>query len=265
MGLVFRSDGLVHELCNFVRGIQDGEVEEGDRKMNDNLAEYQKVQAVAKIVLEEIEKIITENSTEKEIAERCKKLLEKHGIQETWYYGCPALVLLGSQSCVSVSGKDYFPSEEKVGTENLITIDLSPLKNGIWGDCSRTFVFENGKIQAKENVKNDEFAKGLKIEEFLHNHFKNYVKVGMTFEQIYFEMNCKIQKFDYENLDFLGNVGHTIETKKENRLYFEKDNKTKLNENMLFTFEPHIRKVGKKWGFKLENIYYFSAVGVEEL
>ena len=34
---------------------------------------------------------------------------------------------------------------------------------------------------------------------------------------------------------------------------------------MLFTFEPHIRKVGKKWGFKLENIYYFSAVGVEEL
>ena len=51
--------------------------------MNDKLAEYQKVQAVAKIVLEEIEKIITENSTEKEIAERCKKLLEKHGIQET--------------------------------------------------------------------------------------------------------------------------------------------------------------------------------------
>ena len=32
-------------------------------------------------------------------------------------------------------------------------------------------------------------------------------------------MNCKIQKFGYENLDFLGNVGHTIETKKENRLY----------------------------------------------
>ncbi len=29
MGLVFRSDGLVHELCNFVRGIQDGKVEEG--------------------------------------------------------------------------------------------------------------------------------------------------------------------------------------------------------------------------------------------
>ena len=27
MGLVFRSDGLVHELCDFVRGIQDGKVE----------------------------------------------------------------------------------------------------------------------------------------------------------------------------------------------------------------------------------------------
>ena len=79
-------------------------MEEGDRKMNDKLAEYQKVQAVAKVVLEEIEKFITENSIEKEIAEQCKKLLEKHGIHETWYYGCPALVLLGSRSCVSVSG-----------------------------------------------------------------------------------------------------------------------------------------------------------------
>lgn len=50
MGLVFRSDGLVHELCNFICGIQNGKVEKGDRKMNDKLAEYQKVQAVAKIV-----------------------------------------------------------------------------------------------------------------------------------------------------------------------------------------------------------------------
>lgn len=233
--------------------------------MNDKLAEYQKIQATAKIVLSEIENFITENSTEREIAEQCEKLLEKHGIQETWYYDCPALVLLGSRSCVSISGKDYSPSEEKVGTENLITIDLSPLKNGIWGDCSRTLVFENGKIQAKENIENEEFAEGLKIEEFLHNHFKNYVKVGMTFEQIYFEMNNKIQELGYENLDFLGNVGHTIETKKENRLYFEKGNKTKLNENMIFTFEPHIKKIGKKWGFKLENIYYFSELGVEEL
>lgn len=170
--------------------------------MNDKLVEYQKIQAIAKVVLEEIEKFITENSTEKEIAEQCKKLLEKYGIQETWYYNCPALVLLGSRSCVSISGKDYFPSEEKVGTENLITIDLSPLKNRIWGDCSRTFIFENGKIQRKENIKNAEFAEGLKIEENLHNHFKNYVKPGMTFEQIYFEMNNEIQKLGYENLDF---------------------------------------------------------------
>lgn len=233
--------------------------------MNDKLAEYQKIQATAKVVLAEIENFITENSTEKETAEQCKKLLGKHGIQETWYYDCPALVLLGSRSCVSISGKDYFPSEEKVGAENLITIDLSPLKNNIWGDCSRTFVFENGKIQAKENIKNEEFAEGLKIEEDLHNHFKNYVKAGMTFEQIYFEMNSEIQKLGYENLDFLGNVGHTIETEKENRLYFEKGNKTKLNKNMLFTFEPHIRKTSKKWGFKLENIYYFSEAGIEEL
>ena len=25
-----------------------------------------------------------------------------------------------------------------------------------------------------------------------------------------------------------------------------------------FTFEPHIRKAGGRWGFKHENIYYFD-------
>ena len=45
----------------------------------------------------------------------------------------------------------------------------------------------------------------------------------------------------------------------------EKDNDKKLTENMLFTFEPHIRMIGKKYGFKFENIYYFENGSVREL
>ena len=79
------------------------------------------------------------------------------------------------------------------------------------------------------------------------------------------ELNEKIKSFGFENLDFNGNLGHTIEKDRNNRIYFEKDNDKKLTENMLFTFEPHIRMVGKKYGFKFENIYYFENGSVREL
>lgn len=229
------------------------------------IEEYKKVQHIAKIVLEEIKEFINANKSEKEIVEKCKSLLIKHGITETWYYNCPALVLFGSRSCLSISGKNYVASAEKVGNENLVTIDLSPLSNGIWGDCARSFVVEDGKIKSKNEVKNPEFIEGLEIERHLHRQFMKVVKPGKSFEEIYSEMNELIKCCGYENLDFNGNVGHTIETEKDKRLYFEKGNKLKIEENMLFTFEPHIRRVGKKYGFKLENIYYFAENSVKEL
>ena len=227
--------------------------------------EYKKIQLIAKNVLDEIKSFIKPEISEKEIVEQCKLLLKKHVIDETWYYDCPALVLLGSRSCLSVSGKNYVPSEEKVGKVNLITIDLSPLKNGVWGDCSRSFVVEDGIVKAENDIKNFEFLEGLKIERELHNHFIEFVKPGMSFEDVFLELNEKIKSFVFENLDFNGNLGHTIEKDRNNRVYFEKDNDKKLTENMLFTFEPHIRMIGKKYGFKFENIYYFENGSVREL
>ena len=78
-------------------------------------------------------------------------------------------------------------------------------------------------------------------------------------------MNDKIKSFGFENLDFNGNLGHTIEKDRNNRIYFEKSNMKKITESMLFTFEPHIRMIGKKYGVKFENIYYFENDSVREL
>ena len=233
--------------------------------MIEKLEEYKKVQGIAKRVLEEIKDFITAEKSEKEIAEKCKLLFEDHGIKETWYYNCPALVLLGSRSCLSESGKNYNASEEKVGKENLVTIDLSPLLNKIWGDCSRSFVVEDGKVKSEGEIKNKDFIEGLKIEKALHEQFKSFVKPGKTFEEIFIKMNEMIKSYGYENLDFNKNVGHTIETEREKRIYFEKGNEAKIENNMLFTFEPHIRKAGDRYGFKMENIYYFAENSVVEL
>ncbi|MCY4584911.1 MAG: hypothetical protein OXB98_02620 [Bryobacterales bacterium] len=43
--------------------------------------------------------------------------------------------------------------------------------------------------------------------------------------------------------------------------FVEDDNDVRLGEVRAFTFEPHIRKLHGRWGFKHENIYFFSRNG----
>lgn len=233
--------------------------------MTPNINEYKKVQSIAKSVLQDIKPFITAEVSEKQIAERCASLMKERGAEKTWYYECPALVLLGSRSCLSISGKDYVPSGEKVGSENLVTIDLSPLVGKIWGDCSRSCVVEDGRVREEAEIKSAGFLQGLKAERLLHDSFIKAAAPGKTFEEIFLEMNALIKSLGFENLDFLGNIGHTIEVDKNDRLYFEKGNAAALGQDTLFTFEPHIRAAGGRWGFKLENIYYFENGVAKEL
>jgi len=226
---------------------------------------YQNVQLIAKNVLGEIEEYINPESTEETIVRNCKELLLKYGINQTWYYNCPALVLLGSRSCLSVSGKDYIPAKEKAGTINLITIDLSPLDGEIWGDCSRSYILEEGKIKNINEIENEEFKEGIIIENKLHEYYLEFVKPEMTFSSIYYEMNRYINKFGYVNIDFMNNIGHSIEKNRNDRSYFEEKNINNVTSNMMFTFEPHIKKMDGKWGFKCENIYFFNESKLEIL
>ena len=52
---------------------------------------------------------------------------------------------------------------------------------------------------------------------------------------------------------------------KNDRIYIEKGNKSKLDDVALFTFEPHISISGSKYGYKRENIYYFEDGRIKEL
>ena len=67
------------------------------------------------------------------------------------------------------------------------------------------------------------------------------------------------------NLDFLGNLGHSIEEDKNDRIYIEKGNKKKLSEVNYFTFEPHISTKNSLYGYKKENIYFFENGRLVEL
>lgn len=103
------------------------------------------------------------------------------------------------------------------------------------------------------------------MEEALHNELRRFVTPDITFEQLYYYMNDYIRNNGYINLDFLGNLGHSIVKDKNDRIYIEKGNKKKLSEVDYFTFEPHITTKNSLYGYKKENIYFFENDRLVEL
>lgn len=214
------------------------------------------VQLKAKEALSAIAATISAHSTELTIAATAKRLLADCGLTDTWYYDCPAFVLLGSRSCLSLSGRDYIPAVEPVGMENLVTIDLSPCDGVLWGDYARSLCMEQGRVV--DEPTSPDFCDGLRVERDLHRRMTNFVTPETSFHQLYEFANDAIATAGYENLDYMGNVGHSIETRRENRQYIEKGNHRRLADASCFTFEPHIRRTGGCWGFKHEDIYFFD-------
>lgn len=217
------------------------------------------VQRIAKRVLSEITTTITAESSERTIASTANALLSRYGVAETWYYDCPALVLLGSRSCLSISGHDYQPSDEVVGQTNLVTIDVSPLVGKWWGDCARSFVVERGRVTSNPSL--PEFQDGTTTVRELHASMCRFATPTTRFCDLYRFANDWITVTGFENIDFLNNVGHSIAARLDDRLFINEDTTELLGSVECFTFEPHIRQNGGRWGFKHEDIYYFDETG----
>jgi Xaa-Pro aminopeptidase len=224
------------------------------------IAEHRKVQRAAMLVLDQLAGMITPQDTERTIAEKAYRMMRESGYPETWYYDCPALVLLGSRSCVSVSGKDYQPADEPVGYSNLVTVDLSPTHQNYWGDCARSYPIENGKVTGEPQLL--EFRNGLGFLDHIHAQMPAMARPHTTFGQLFDWANMRIRQSGFVNLDYRNNVGHSIATSRDGRQYIQADNDVRLDEVPFFSFEPFVRLKGGKWGFKREGIFYFDSEGM---
>lgn len=228
--------------------------------MNKGVSLCHELQTVAKEVLSDLVETIDSADSEASIAARAAKLLRQRGVHETWYYSCPALVLMGDRSCLSVSGRTYVPDFcQKVGRKNLITVDLSPSRNGVWADCARSFFVEDGVCRSEPT--GDDFSEGAAAERRLHQFVLKNAEPNMSFGALCELVAEEVSALNFENLDFGGNFGHSIEQSLEQRVFIERSEKRRLGEVDLFTFEPHIRRVDGEWGFKHENIYHFDSEG----
>lgn len=227
--------------------------------------QYKDVQNIAKMTIEFIKENIQPGTTLIEIRDLCETKMIELGADSFWYWDVGAFVFAGDETTLSVSGKEYITSERVIAENDIITIDLSPQNGNTWGDYARTIIIENGKVVESDNVSNEEWKKGLLMEKFLHEEMCKFVTPKTTFEELYYYINSIIEEKGYINLDFMGNLGHSIVRQKNDRVYIEKGNQISLGNVSYFTFEPHISVQGSKYGYKRENIYYFDKGVIKEL
>ncbi len=228
--------------------------------------QYSEVQAIAKQTISYIKSVIYPGMKLTEVRRFCDQKMLELGADSFWYWDVGAFCFAGDETTVSVSGKTYQTSERLISENDIVTIDLSPQAGNIWGDYARTIILENGKVVEKiEDISNEEWRNGLQMEEKLHAELHHFATEETTFEELYLHMNRFIAAHGYQNLDFSGNLGHSIVKQKQDRIYIEKGNHVKLSDVAMFTFEPHISVSGSVYGYKKENIYYFANERLHEL
>lgn len=231
-----------------------------------NRMEYNDLQRIAKETISYIKTIIKPNINLLDVRQLCEEKMLSLGADSFWYWNVGAFVFSGDETIVSISGREYITSDRLISNNDIITIDLSPQNNKIWGDYARTIIIENGEVvDCIDKIQNNEWRNGLLMEERLHQELIDFVTPQTTFEELYLHINSLIIDKGFINLDFMGNLGHSIAKNKDERVYIEKDNHLLLSSTDYFTFELHISNPTSKYGYKKENIYYFSNGKLVEL
>lgn len=227
--------------------------------------EYQQVQRIAKDTMDYAKTIIRPGMHLMDIRRLCEEKMRELGADSFWYWDVGAFVFSGDETAVSVSGRVYATSERTIEPDDIITIDLSPQCGDTWGDYARTIVLQDGRVAENDAVLNEEWRNGLMMEELLHRELAAFASPSTTFEELYEHINGIIAEKGFVNLDFSGNLGHSIVRQKDQRIYIERGNTATLGEAAYFTFEPHISVRNSKYGYKMENIYYFDKGVLNEL
>lgn len=223
------------------------------------MSDHIEVQRLAKQAMEATRAALRPGQTLAEVRKDCEARLLELGADSFWYWGIGAFVFAGSGTVRSVSGRDYETPDYVLGEHELLTLDLSPQTRGVWGDFARTLIIEDGiPLEDPLDSSNAEWRSGVLTEHYLHARLCELAAPSMTFEELAVVMNEHIVDLGYENLDFLGNLGHSIARHSSDRVYIEPGNQDRLDSVDLFTFEPHIRRPDGAFGYKQEDIYRFD-------
>ena len=222
-------------------------------------------QALAREAMARTAAALRPGMSERDVAVLAEQEMYALGAERFWYHGVGALVLVGRErSRLSISGRDYRSSGDVFLQEtDVVSVDLSPVLCGAWGDYARTIFLENGRaVLEPEQPVTPEFAEAYAMEQTLHRLLQKIVTAETTYHQVWERVNAFLRENGWSNLDFHGNLGHSIEDDPSNRIYLEEGNHTCLSAyGKPFTFEPHVCRTSGTLGVKREQIYYFDDNG----
>jgi methionyl aminopeptidase len=227
------------------------------------LATYKSAQDIARAVLADVTRYIVPDATEQILHQACHQLMLKHGASGYWG-NTPAFVLAGDRLRDSVFDHRYTPATDRLGEDEMITIDVGPRIGDCFGDCARSYFLKGGKLVAAEEAGPEQGA-GVALEKRLHEEFVARVQPDMTFAEIYRQMDALVREAGYENLDLLSNYGHSLAKQVSDFVLMDDKNHRPLESVLFFTFEPHIARSGSRFAVKLEEVYYFDNGAVRML
>ena len=175
---------------------------------------YKEVQLIGKQTIEFIKGAIRPGMKLEEVRRQCEEKMLELGADSFWYWDIGAFIFSGDETAISISGKNYKTADKLIQKNDIVTIDLSPQWKNIWGDYARTIIIEDGKVVNEiDSIRNKEWQEGLLMEQKLHRELSDYINENTTFEDLFYHMNAMIISEGFINLDFLGNLGHSIEKK----------------------------------------------------
>lgn len=167
--------------------------------VRDGIMTNSQVQEIAKQTMAYAKSVVCPQMSLIELRQICEAKMIDLGADSFWYWDIGAFVFSGNETTLSVSGREYKTSNRLIQESDIITIDLSPQKNSIWGDYARTIVIENGKVVEKlEHIINTQWQNGLKMEKILHEELLQFVDTTTTFEELFLYMNRYIVKKGYK-------------------------------------------------------------------
>ena len=172
--------------------------------------EYWQVQEIAKETIIYVRQQIKAGMNLLDVRKMCEDKMLELGADSFWYWDVGAFVFAGDETTISVSGTQYKTSDRIIQPNDIITIDLSPQNENIWGDYARTIILEKGVVVENEDIANAEWKNGLLMEDYLHNELLKFATPQITFEELYYYMNDVIEQKGFINLDFMGNLGYRL-------------------------------------------------------
>ncbi|MBC3516763.1 M24 family metallopeptidase [Neobittarella massiliensis] len=230
------------------------------------LAHCKQAQAIARRAFARVRAEIVPGMTEREIKKRVEMYLIDEGAHSFWRYGIGATVHVGPRTLQSASTRQYAVTDTPVGADDCVVMDLAPAVHWQWGDFARTVFLQGGQVVTDYSRLRGELAAGIAEELHLHQVLLHTARPQMTFSQLFSVLSRQIKDDGFQNLDFAGNLGHSVERDEKKRRFLLPDCHQRLCDCAAFTFEPHIARANAPTrGFKRENIYYFTDDTLEVL